>query len=441
MTQSPLATICIPLFNKGQHIAKTLETVLAQTYPHLEIVVSDNGSNDGSTEIAREFARRDARVKYHRLQHRVSMNESFRYCYQLAQGEFVNLHSADDTSLPPQFLERMIEPLRRRPEIGFTVCEVEPHIGHTMPGMTGDVLINCFRGIAARCRDLANTPDRDQRARKLLVYAALENGLGSNFAAVLRRECLPYSHWKKTTYSWAESYPDWDFMIRLFLDHQCEFVEGIKFQFHFDAGAPYWRTHVDNRVELYDKMWRVLMPFTILCDPEMADVRLNARPDELNLLLQHLQQRVTLLTEVADHVAAFDRPQLTAHLLPKLTQIAESFRRNPNDLGTVVRFRQLRNGLVRHWLATPTDTIPQQYAGPHGQAQRLLLEGGVRRLTLDEYEHDLTREAAKQLAENAAAPTGPLLALMLLTDANRVQGFHAGLVPDWLQADWQRLAG
>src|SRR5271168_3507966 len=126
MNQPPLCSICVPLYNKKPYLAQTLETVLGQTYSNIEVVISDNGSTDGSSEIAREFASRDSRVRYFRLENTVDVNESFRYCFQLAQGEFIKQHSGDDTTLPANFLERMIAPMLHQPELEFAVCAVRP---------------------------------------------------------------------------------------------------------------------------------------------------------------------------------------------------------------------------------------------------------------------------------------------------------------------------
>jgi glycosyltransferase involved in cell wall biosynthesis len=433
LSQSPLASICIPLFNKGQYIARTLEAVLGQTYPNLEVVISDNGSTDGSETIAQDFARRDSRVKYFRLMQTVSMNENWRYCFRLAEGEFINIHSADDHSLQADFLERMIAPLQQRPEVGFSVCEVRPALGYIPPGFSGDALVNCYRAIKAMCQELSNIPDRDARTVKLLQRASMDNMLGTPYAVVCRRSSLPFSHWKKTTLSWPESYADWDFLIRLFLNHRGEFVDGLIFNYHYDAGSPYWRTFVDNRTDLFDKMYLALLPFTVLTDPELADLRRYASPEMIQQIAQVYSQRLRVVMELSDDVSAFNSAQLVTRILPRISQLAEHLRRTPNDTGAIIRFRQLRNGLVRYWLSTEDEKAVNDYAGSYGQAHRLFIEGGVHRIPLEEYEQTLVRDATAKLSSlpSNADGSGPFLALMLLADVRQITGIRPDILAKW----------
>ena len=51
--QRPFISIVIPTYNSENFIAKTLETVLSQTYNKYEVIVSDDGSTDNTVETAR----------------------------------------------------------------------------------------------------------------------------------------------------------------------------------------------------------------------------------------------------------------------------------------------------------------------------------------------------------------------------------------------------
>src|SRR5437660_12511814 len=62
--RAPLVSVCMPSFNHAPFLPTAIESVLAQTYPHVELVIVDDGSTDKSLEIARGYAsRHPARVK------------------------------------------------------------------------------------------------------------------------------------------------------------------------------------------------------------------------------------------------------------------------------------------------------------------------------------------------------------------------------------------
>lgn len=63
----PLVSVVTPLHNTATYLRECIESVLSQSYEHLEYILQDNASNDGSSEIARDFARRYARIKYFRM--------------------------------------------------------------------------------------------------------------------------------------------------------------------------------------------------------------------------------------------------------------------------------------------------------------------------------------------------------------------------------------
>lgn len=54
-----LLTVVIPVYNVEDYLAACLDSVISQSYPHLEIVVVDDGSTDSSLRILQEYARLD----------------------------------------------------------------------------------------------------------------------------------------------------------------------------------------------------------------------------------------------------------------------------------------------------------------------------------------------------------------------------------------------
>jgi len=55
METSPLVSIIIPVYNGEKYLSEAIESILAQAYSPLEIIVVDDGSTDGSSEIAKRF--------------------------------------------------------------------------------------------------------------------------------------------------------------------------------------------------------------------------------------------------------------------------------------------------------------------------------------------------------------------------------------------------
>ena len=59
---SPLVTIIIPIYNVKSYLEECVNSVLAQTYHNLEIILVDDGSTDGSGEMCDSFAKNDSRI-------------------------------------------------------------------------------------------------------------------------------------------------------------------------------------------------------------------------------------------------------------------------------------------------------------------------------------------------------------------------------------------
>ena len=61
--QKPLVSIIMPVYNMGEHLRKSVPSVLNQTYENIELILVDDGSKDNSLEVCRELAVKDNRIK------------------------------------------------------------------------------------------------------------------------------------------------------------------------------------------------------------------------------------------------------------------------------------------------------------------------------------------------------------------------------------------
>lgn len=108
-----LVSIVLPVYNGERYLHEALDSILEQTYTNFELIAVDDGSSDQSGQILDQYADRDRRIRViHQSNQRLprSLSNGFR----LARGEFLTWTS-DDNRLKPQFLERMVDCLRRHP--------------------------------------------------------------------------------------------------------------------------------------------------------------------------------------------------------------------------------------------------------------------------------------------------------------------------------------
>lgn len=110
--QDELVSIITPLYNAERYVAQTIESVLAQTYPHWEMIIINDGSRDGSERIAQCYAERDARIHVFSQPNggsAAARNNGIRR----AVGRYIALLDADDM-WEPYFLESQIALLHER---------------------------------------------------------------------------------------------------------------------------------------------------------------------------------------------------------------------------------------------------------------------------------------------------------------------------------------
>jgi glycosyltransferase involved in cell wall biosynthesis len=113
----PLVTIGIPTYNRASgYLQQTLESALAQKYPSLEIVVSDNCSTDNTEAVVKSYT--DPRLRYVRQQTPLVPNDHFNFCLAQAKGDyFLLLH--DDDLIDHDFVETCLKTADYRSNVGI----------------------------------------------------------------------------------------------------------------------------------------------------------------------------------------------------------------------------------------------------------------------------------------------------------------------------------
>lgn len=137
-----LVSVVIPMYNAERFVAAALESVFAQAYEPLEVVVVDDGSIDGGAEIADAWPVRLLRLPHAGIA--VARNAGV----AAARGELIAFLDADDTWLPGS-LELRVRHLLARPAVDFVLGRAEIFLepGAALPAWLPDWLSGTHQGL------------------------------------------------------------------------------------------------------------------------------------------------------------------------------------------------------------------------------------------------------------------------------------------------------
>lgn len=109
----PLVSVIMPAYNARPYIAEAINSVLEQDYPHVELIVIDDGSRDGTAECAESFGERVKVIRQANAGVAAARNKGLAE----ARGELIAFLDADDVWLPGK-LKAQVEYLHAHPETG-----------------------------------------------------------------------------------------------------------------------------------------------------------------------------------------------------------------------------------------------------------------------------------------------------------------------------------
>lgn len=101
-----MVTVAIPTRNRAEYLRLAIDSVLAQSYKDIEVVVSDNASEDNTPEVLATYK---DRVKVLRQDRCLDMADNWQECLRAATGEYFLLLSDDDL-LEPRAIDALISP-------------------------------------------------------------------------------------------------------------------------------------------------------------------------------------------------------------------------------------------------------------------------------------------------------------------------------------------
>jgi abequosyltransferase len=104
-------SICIATYNRGRYIIETLDSILGQTQPGVELVIVDGASTDNTSEVMSEYVLAHPEVNYIRESSNSGVDRDYDKAVSYASGEYCWLMTDDDI-LEPTAISRVLENIR-----------------------------------------------------------------------------------------------------------------------------------------------------------------------------------------------------------------------------------------------------------------------------------------------------------------------------------------
>lgn len=114
MHDQPLVSIIINNYNYGRFLSEAIESGLNQTYPHIEIIVVDDGSTDNSREIIANYKDKIIPV----LKDNGGQAEAFNAGFAATKGDIICFLDADDIAMPEKVTE-IVNAFKEHSDIGW----------------------------------------------------------------------------------------------------------------------------------------------------------------------------------------------------------------------------------------------------------------------------------------------------------------------------------
>jgi glycosyltransferase involved in cell wall biosynthesis len=128
-----LVTTIIPVYNRATLLREAVDSVLAQTYRKIEVIIVDDGSTDDTATVCDELARAHPVIRVIHKRHEGRAGLAREAGRRTARGEYIQYLDSDDLLMPTKFAE-MVAGLRENPDCDIAYCYTRKYrIGSVPP--------------------------------------------------------------------------------------------------------------------------------------------------------------------------------------------------------------------------------------------------------------------------------------------------------------------
>ncbi|MCL7929599.1 glycosyltransferase family 2 protein [Halomonas llamarensis] len=113
---TPCVSIVMPVYNRATQVASAIDSLLAQTYRDVELIIVDDGSTDGTVDVITAYAANDARVRLLALPANGGQGLARAIGTDAARGRYIAVMDSDDIALPHR-LDTQVKWMDAHPEV------------------------------------------------------------------------------------------------------------------------------------------------------------------------------------------------------------------------------------------------------------------------------------------------------------------------------------
>ena len=285
MKQSDKVSVCIPAYNAATYIPSTLDSIVAQSYENIEIIVSDNASTDNTRHIVESFAKRDKRIRYFRNQENIGYVRNIERAVKASACDIVAVFHADDF-YERTIIEKELTVLKNRSDISAVFTKYRCFYGEH-PQQEAEI----------RERWESRLPydsSVDAYYGDIARYIPIFLRIGNPF-------CCPSLMTRKEDYfslgGFSDKYPsneDLELWIKYLLESKTLAIIPktlVNYRRSRGQGSSYWESRLDLPV-FYRVVDEMIMPY--------VDKKLSART-------VYIQRKATTLIDLAARISVHDQ--------------------------------------------------------------------------------------------------------------------------------------
>ncbi|MEG4856401.1 glycosyltransferase [Microcoleus sp. K1-B1] len=408
--EQPKVSICIPTYNGEAFIGEAIQSALAQTYPNIELIISDDGSTDSTIAIAQSFQLQtsvDFRIILHR---NYGLSQNWNFCISQAKGQYIKFLFQDDL-LAPECIEKMVALAQDNPKIGMVFS---PR-GITIADNESNPIL---RGASQSIKDLHKSWSNlksIQAGKELLADTKCLNNpinkIGEPSTVLIAARVFEEIGLFDSGLS---QYVDLDMWWRIMGNYHIGFVDEKLSSLRIHPEQQTWKNFAAGEnhkdvVRFYKKLLN--SPAYSFLDQQIK---------------QTIRQKLALRTQ----------PRLS-ELSPLLDQYNKFPSKQP-----LLALRPYRQQLAEYWLNLPAEKLEISYSKDMGKAHKLLLDSALKNETLTESEQRFVQQLSSKLAEEGeiAEKMQYLLAAMLYCDAYQLPlEYKNAAIPQWFFDDFLKF--